>query len=476
LALGYHLRRKRLGVARSVAAAVAFTGVLLLLGQNLLDLGLEVPGVCIAATIVFGTLWGGEGEHRSVTSPRPGRARRALLWGAPAFMLHVALGASVAWFARHDLAIDRRAIQAALRSQPAPRDADRRALLRAQLRTVTRRHPAEPYFPLMGALVAYEEGDQSPMPWLQRSLERSLANGRAHLLLARFLARHGITHQALLELRLAVESDAQLVFQVARLATQLADRLEELERAVPLNQTAASSWEAMGMYAKGRELGAECDRRAIAIDPGRRKARERLAADLIDAREKEESCVGTDETRCASEVLAHAAVLEAQDLDVSTGARIRAQWLAATGDPDTAEKQLESACGLAKDPIACLKSRVTIAARLDAERLLAAAQALRLSACTSAAACADIHDWIGDQHMQRKEHGNALICYERAVREEETVPRLLKVAGVASTLGLRAKATSALERALKRKGGSDPEIDARLQKERELAARAIGRD
>jgi hypothetical protein len=66
-----------------------------------------------------------------------------------------------------------------------------------------RRHPAEPYFPLMGALIALRMRDQSPMPWLQRTLERGQVNGRAHLLLAEYLSSRGAKKQALFEIRLS---------------------------------------------------------------------------------------------------------------------------------------------------------------------------------------------------------------------------------------------------------------------------------
>src|SRR5205823_272275 len=47
---------------------------------------------------------------------------------------------------------------------------------RAALRAMILRHPADPYFPLLGAAEASRAHDQSVMPWMQRTLERGAVN------------------------------------------------------------------------------------------------------------------------------------------------------------------------------------------------------------------------------------------------------------------------------------------------------------
>src|SRR6185295_3468992 len=82
--------------------------------------------------------------------------------------------------------------------------------VRASLHTWMLRHPAEPYFPLVGAMGAYRTHTENPIPWLQRSLERGQVNGRAHLLLAEVLSAPRTRRQAMLELRLALADDPGL--------------------------------------------------------------------------------------------------------------------------------------------------------------------------------------------------------------------------------------------------------------------------
>src|SRR5262249_38791349 len=63
IAFGWAFMPGRLGATRSAGAAGAWVGVLILLVQNMFDLGLEVPGVCIAMVVVLGSLWG-DGRRR----------------------------------------------------------------------------------------------------------------------------------------------------------------------------------------------------------------------------------------------------------------------------------------------------------------------------------------------------------------------------------------------------------------------------
>src|SRR5207244_864257 len=107
----------------------------------------------------------------------------------------------------HLLDADRLAIRKQMNDSAPPRTSSQRQRLRGDLRAAMRRHPAEPYFPLMGGALAWQEQDENPVPWLQRALERSRANGRAHLLLADVLHQHGARLQALMELRLALSAD-----------------------------------------------------------------------------------------------------------------------------------------------------------------------------------------------------------------------------------------------------------------------------
>ncbi len=468
VALGWHFRPRPLGVGRSVLSAGAWIGVLVLLLQNLVDLGLEVPGVCIGAVVALGSVWG---DRKRVVAPDPpSRSVRATaMWTVGVVALGALLIAAAGQGGWRDLGSDRKWVRQELLREKPPRGPERVRELRQQIRAAMLRHPAEPYFPLAGAYLAWQERDQSAMPWLQRALERSLVNGKAHLLLARVLVDRGAKRQGLMELRLAVEADPTLVGDAAELGARWAETREELWIAVPAGEPGGAMLDRLGgaLTQRGRrELGAACDRTALERAPGLVGPRVRLASDLVEALSSAEGC--PERPSCLARFEAHLGRIRAVEPKRSTADRLRARLLVATGRADEAEKLLAAACERVDDYRACQWDRVAAAAELpDAERIDAAARALLSASCVDRKQCAATATWLGDLRRNRGEWATALGSYERAVREEPTDERLLRLAAAASKLGLHAKAVDALERVLERRGGADPELRARLEAERE---------
>jgi len=192
----------------------------------------------------------------------------------------------------------------------------------------------------------------------------------------------------------------------------------------------------------------------------------RLASDLVEALSSAEGC--PERSSCLARFEAHLGRIRAVEPKRSTADRLRARLLVATGRADEAEKLLAAACERVDDYRACQWDRVAAAAELpDAERIDAAARALLSASCVDRKQCAATATWLGDLRRNRGEWATALGSYERAVREEPTDERLLRLAAAASKLGLHAKAVDALERVLERRGGADPELRARLEAERE---------
>jgi tetratricopeptide (TPR) repeat protein len=465
LAFGFFFRPRRMGVGKSSVAAGAWIGVMALLLQNLVDLGLEIPGLCFAAAAVLGGLWGDRGEP-APQLPGPDRpARPAPIGAALALAAGIALVAGAIGWGLRDVSADRRTLRAELMAERAPRSPERRARLEAELRAAMLRHPAEPYFALLGGQLAWEEKDPQAIAWLQRALERSMVNGRAHLLLARVLHRYGATAQALLELRLAVESEQALLGPAATAAARWTRDPEELARAVPGNKDAAWFWEALGARVGDRKLGAICDERALALDERRVDARIRLGKDLIDARAAGSGCKDADEARCAGEIEAHAEVIARERPKATDAAQLRARWLSATGKPSEAAEMLATACDGAKDEVRCLQTRAEIAAQIpDAEPFATAVKGLRRAACATGDACGSTSAWIGDMHAQRGEHAAAVTAYEQAVKDDPTEDRLAKLADAALKAGLGSRAVRALERL--RDKESDPVKRAKLEERR----------
>jgi hypothetical protein len=231
--LAWAFAPRRLGVDRSAIAAGAWCGVAALLLQNLVDLALEVPAVCIAAAAALGSLWGDGRVARSRQGLRglgPLAPAQARLVAPAVAAVGAALGIGAMAFGTHGITADRQAAHEALE---ASKTEAARGPLRDLLHRAMLRHPAEAYFPLVGAMRAFRTRSESPIPWLQRSLERARPNGRAHLLLAEFLATRGTRGQALLELRFAAEDDPDLCRSAAEMAIRWTSQLDELLATVP---------------------------------------------------------------------------------------------------------------------------------------------------------------------------------------------------------------------------------------------------
>src|SRR5262249_55600599 len=153
-------------------------------------------------------------------------------------------------------------------------------------RGVMRRHPADPYFPRVGALAAWRSGKESPIPWIQRALDRGPRIGSTHLAIAYILASVGAKNQTLFELELATEYQPGLIRRVAPLVNRIAQSYEDVARAVP---DGAVGTRLLAAVALGRKSEAAGDLRerllgeALARDPDLIGVRSAIAHDLVQA-------------------------------------------------------------------------------------------------------------------------------------------------------------------------------------------------
>ncbi len=483
-AFGWVLRPGPLGVRRSAVAAAAWTGILVLLAQNLVDLALEIPAVSIAAVTVLGSLWG-DRRRRGMPSRRGGgveeRARGLL--ASPAVRACAVAGAGAALLAAaaswgwHDVASDRAAVRAAQEASAAGSDGG--AALRRALREAMGRHPGEPYFSLVGALAAWRSQAANPMPWLQRSLERSQRNGRAHFLLAEVLAARGARRQALLELRLAAQDDPELVPSVARLARRWTRDHDELALAVPAGEPGAALLGALALRLTDpgdEELRLRCAREAVARDPGALRSRWALGDALLVAVAQDRppgACGGEARAACGREIEAQARAIEAADRGSNLALELRARWLLQDGRAAQAEELLSAACNRVADRPPCLRLRVEAAAQAGSDvRLASAVKSLLGEACGAPAPCAAAATWLGDVMAGRKWWGAAVTHYERAIAAEPSEERWQKLADAATAAGSYVRAVEALEKVLRGRGGRDEALQRRID---DLRARAAGR-
>lgn len=481
-AFAWTLRPSRLGARRGALALGAMVGAAALLVQNLFDLGLEIPAVCIALATALGSLHGDAVRRRGGEREARRPSRRSGVWAAGGVVVAgAALSFAALRWGWHDVASDRAAVRRAFEAASASGDATkaaRLAALRAHLREAMRRHPAEPYFSLVGALAAWTAKDESPIPWLQRTLERSQISGRAHLLLAEVLGAQGRTGQALFELRLAAEHDTALAPHAARLAVRWTSDPDELVTAVPDGPLGGAMLDAMGERLARigrREAGARVDAQAIARDPHLVGPRLRKGAELVAAivrAEPEGPCA--ERERCEKEVLAHVAALEASEPRASHGARLRARLLVATGRVAEAEKLLDAACETASDRPACLMAKLEAAADAKSTaRLDPIAKELLSASCRTEAACAEAAAWIGELRASRGDWGAAVGYFARAAREQPSEARWLRLAEAATRAGAHAEAAAALEKVAQQRGGGDEALQKRIREARERALGGI---
>lgn len=496
----------RLGVRRSAIAAGAWVGLGVLGAQNLFDLGLEIPAICVAASAALGGVWGDAKRRHlprsSSNDPREGSAggarprsllsavipravvaviseRRALFAGCAVVALGLAAIGLAARSGLRDLAGERADLREAYTNADLRRP-EVRDNLRGRLRAAMARRPAEPYFPLIGALIAWRGRDSDPLPWLQRTLERDPVSGRAHLLLAEVLRDRGATAQALMELRIAAENDAALIAPAAQTALRFTTKFDDLMRAVPAGKAGAATLDelAVRLDAMGQlEARSLCDREAILRDSTRVGPRTREALALIRALNPASASTSplcADRARCEATIEAHAQALEIAEPRASLAAQIRARKRMADGQPDEAERLLAGECARASDRGACAKLRVEAAAQLKGpDRIAAAVRDYLAAECSRAQACADAALWAGNVRASRGEWGAAMALYNRAARDDPGESRWLALADAAGRVGAHAQAAEALEKVAQKRGGADPALRKRIEEERSKAAGSL---
>jgi hypothetical protein len=474
-AFAWSFRPRNMGVGKSGLVSAAWVGVNAVLVQNLFDLGLEIPAVPIAAFAVLGGIWG-DRARAAARASEPESTRKARL--RPSTVAATAVGVLAIVLALpaagHGVGSERRALHEAMVGSNMS-DAPTRAALRTRIRAAMVHHPAEPYFPLLGATLAIAGRDQDPLPWLARSLEREPVNGGANFLLAQVLASRGVKKQALMELRFAVTSDGTLAAPAAKLAVGWTDRFEDLLSAVPEAKVGVTMLEALAAAVPrvpsgmARPLLAE----AIARDPDRAESRRLLAQE--DLRElhgevQTGACVDEKRETCEANVRSQAEQIRRVAPGESVSDRLLADLLVTRGRVDEAEQLLATRCAHVEDRIPCLSARAVIAAAIPHQEPFAtAAHELAGAGCGSPPECASTALQIGDLFGGRGEWGRALNQYVRACDADPTETCWRRVGGAAALSGAHAQAAQAFAKAYRLGGAKDAELKQRMESERSKA-------
>jgi hypothetical protein len=420
-------RRRRHPVALALA-----TGLAALLAQNLADLGLEIPAIGLAAVAAASAL------PRSTQAAVQRPLARSVAFGVPALAL-LLLAARPAY---QGVQADRAAVVRRFEHAKASLKSEAPAL-RRELRLATLRHPGEWYFAYVSALLAYRLRDVSPMPALERALERSPYHGGTHLLLGHALARAGARSQALLHLRLAATYDRTLTTVASERAIRWSKNGEELVAALPRDASI---------------LGATCRRlpageRAIAcwgaqakLATDQRAAEVSLAGAHLDALEAGLAPCAPP-TACEAAVEAAVARLKKSDAIGSDFRLLSARLRAVRGDVRGAADELLKGCPLTVGALRCHEYSIQLAGRLRDNDLLVQAVNHWVPLACASADCAEAHARAGQLLRAAGASGLALGHLIEAARAAPTAARWLDAAETAIEGRNFVGARLALERA-----------------------------
>jgi tetratricopeptide (TPR) repeat protein len=511
VALTWLLRPKQLGFLRHPIPTASMIGVFVLLLHNLVDLGLEIASVGIALFTVLGALWGGAARDRErraahtqrhekfstdksefqsepshdlpAKTPRPKEdtparnenrrqiARRALVrvgaWVA------IASG-FVIWTARTsqpDAADERSQMHDAFGAIDWNSRSNVKGF-RSQLALAVERHPADPYLPVLGGLVARSTG-QNALPWLNHALRRDPLNARAQLLLADVLASRGYVHQALISLKACATNEPGLGGVIADRARQFSQSIDELQLTVPDGPAGVVILDALAMqFGKSGEKAVHeaLLQLAFARQPQSVSTHAIAVDDLLrEFEDPKSACSNQDKAGCETKLLRHAQVIESQQGPKSLQAVIvRARILAHQQKLDEAVAWLSKSCPQFSTDATCSTYLVDMASRSKNMAALDEAAATHLAiACSTAETCSGAATWIGNLYMALGGYDRALMRFERAANELPSASAWSRVANAAFAAGHISRAQSALIAAKRLGGPSDSNLEQQIERARQ---------
>lgn len=341
-------------------------GVGVVLLQNLMDLGLQVPGLAMPTLAVFAACWGG--ATRQTWSVRWTYATLATL-------VSVAIvGAFLALPVRPHIGIARAEAAARLREPGAVEHLERLIL----------RYPGDVHLLRTRAALAVQAREANAVAWINAALLRAPNNARTHLLLGQLLLSRGQVDQAVVSLRVAAQ-ERELQPQIVRVMTErTAERLMEV---VPDGPAGATLLRLIAGTVERKDrapLLEEAAKRApsnalVAVEHATEKLH-RLAMDSIQ-------CM--TETPCYEEMAE--LIVQAEQLGASPGQLrvLRAQLRSLGGDYRGAYEELLNGCERSVAARACLLSLLDYGERLGPAEYERAARAFVDGVCGAKACTAD---------------------------------------------------------------------------------------
>lgn len=421
---------------RSPTRRCALVGCAMLLLQNMVDLGLEIPAVAALLCCVLGALSGISGSSKKVEL---GRSGQVLAWMGCALtslslVLAIALGAESPGRLRHELHAELSAAPGA----PSP-------AFWTRLRNAVRAYPAEPYFPLLGSSGALAAGEDA-IPWISRALERSPTNAQSHLQLGRILHARRATDQAMGALRRAIELDPRQVRAVLRLGKQWGLEPAILKAAAPEGPAGAALLVLLAGVTRDIPTRLHLLEKALKRDPNQADAHHQLATELLRAVTLEQGtnvCKAQREP-CLDKAAAHAR--RGYEPGSPRTGILEARILAERGQAHEAEEHLARTCEQLPGDLGCSDALVAQALVNDSPRLPTAVKSLIALACGNRERCGESHLKLGNRFAGAGQWHVALAHYRHATTETPSTQTWQALARAAERLGQETLAADARRR------------------------------
>ncbi len=438
--------------------ACAHVGIIVLVFQNFADVGFAVPGVMVVLFSVMGGL--NATNLRRSSSPTYIAPARFVLAGilVISWLAATSFGTTSSRDARRS--IHRQLMQTNRLSVNELRQFDEK------LKAAMRWFPTDSYLALAGAYPREIVSSNSSLLWVAEALRRNPHSGDAHLLLAQILRRKGVTHQALLELRLAMENDPELVARSAKYATEWTSNLEELKRAVPAPPLDRGVLIAMARVApaQDRTLRIELLKAAFPNAPHQSSMIDGLIAEeYLDAAQYHvRPCLNENVGWCLDQAEVHIRHIHGRDESATKSklptAQIEARLLRQRGRNKQALHLLETHCS--RTDVRCLKAWIDVAQELGQHPASAEANLLALQ-CRGRDSCAEAHRWLAGTY-QAKNPAKALSHYIKAASEVPSLAAWQVAYDAAKRVGNKSIMQGAL-REMMRFSPGDTELNEQLR-------------
>jgi hypothetical protein len=457
-------------LARSPRAAGAWGGIVAVAFQDLVNFGTEHPAVVLALAVSAAIVTGG--------TSGTAHPRRADAWARrPAVLvLGVTLAACVA-FARatgglhHELHDERRSLRASALDASVSLPEFRQLAGAAMAR-----HPAEPYLPFAGAVRAARTGDDSLMPWIERTLDRALLFAPAHLLLARWLTPRSPS-QARLEYRLTMEQDPSLMGYIQAGAPRLVANFYDATELIP-----SSPWRRQWVdFLSGQierrlpatvhrlddvVLGWDPDDPTVAVRRAHEGLRDVLAGDGAPW------CLGAARAKCIEAALEQAARLEHLQPTLCDGYTTHARVLLEAGDRAGALRELTAAANSVTDRTTCFAALADLGAAAGSDDTVNhALDRMAHAGCLTDEECASNLLFVADREAARGNTRSALAALQRAHDKLPASDEILeRVAVLAAKVEQHADSLRAYQ-ALLARHPADPRWRAAIDAEKDALLR-----